>query len=177
MSFTDSVQGRAADVTMLAPAIRARVRIIRSDPFGAFARAAAGQAPRRLTIVSPWINDECDRIVTLAALLRHAERHGAAVVLITRPPTTEPHERAVQLVRSTERSHVYLNPRLHAKLYICESGRGRGIAMVGSANGTGSSAALDEVAVLLRPERGSTIISELAGPTVRGLMASRLATR
>lgn len=90
---------------------------------------------------------------------------------------SDPHEHAVELVRAVPKSRVYFNPRLHAKLYICESRRGGGLAVVGSANGTSNSAALDEVAVLLRPERGSSIINELAGPTVRGLIDGRRPTR
>lgn len=177
MAYSHSVQRRTADVTMAIPAMRARVRIIRSDPFGAFAQASARQTPRRLTIVSPWINDDCDRQVTLAALIRHAEVHRAAVVVITRPPASGPHKRALELVRTASRSRIYLNPRLHAKLYVCESAQGGGLAVIGSANGTGSSASLHEIALLIRPDRGSAIISELAGATVRGLMDKRLPTR
>jgi phosphatidylserine/phosphatidylglycerophosphate/cardiolipin synthase-like enzyme len=140
-------------------------------------RAAVRQIPRRLTIVSPWINYESDCELTLSVLIRHAVRNRAAVVVITRPPTSAPHRRAVELVQAAPRSRIYLNPHLHAKLYICESAHGRGFAVVGSANGTISSASLDEVAILLRPEGASSIIRELAGPTVRGLMDKRLPKR
>jgi hypothetical protein len=130
-----------------------------------------------VTIVSPWINDDCVRIVTLAALIRHAARHRAAIVVVTRPPSSETHAAAVKLVQDAPKARVYFNPRLHAKLYVCESRGDRGLAVVGSANGTGNSAFLDEVAILLRPERGSIIITELAGATVRGLINGRVARR
>jgi hypothetical protein len=173
MAFSHSVQSRTADVTSSAADMRARVSILRTDPFGAFARAVARETPRRITIVSPWINDGCDRIVTFAALIRHVVRQRAAIVVVTRAPASEAHQRALDLVQSAPRSRIYFNSRLHAKLYVCECGQDAGLAVVGSANGTGNSAFLDEVAVLVRPERGSNIISELAGPTVRGLMDSR----
>jgi hypothetical protein len=153
--------------------MRARIDIVRADPFGAFARAVARATPRRITIVSPWLNDGCERIVTLGGLVRHAARHHATIVLVTRPPASEAHARAIELVKSEAKSRVHFNPRLHAKLYVCEFGGQAGLAVVGSANGTGNSAFLDEVAVMIRPERESSVISELAGPTVRGLMDSR----
>jgi hypothetical protein len=177
MTFSHSVQASSADVTSSLSAMRARVRVLRTDPFGAFVRAVAREDPRRITIVSPWINDDCDRVVTLAALVRHAVRRRAAIVLVTRPPLTDTHAAAVQIIREAPKSRIYFNQRLHAKLYVCESRHGRGLAVVGSANGTGNSAFLDEIAVLLRPERGSNIISELAGPTVRGLIDRRVASR
>lgn len=177
MSFSHSVQSPTADVTSSAAAMRARVSVLRIDPFGAFARAVARDAPRRITIVSPWISDGCDRIVTLAALVRHAVRRRASIVVVTRHPASETHLRALELISSAPRSSVYFNDRLHAKLYICESGHGGGLAVVGSANGTGNSAFLEEVALLVRPDRGSDIIRELAGPTVRGLMDTRARRR
>ena len=154
-----------------------RVGILRVDPFGAFAQAVARETPTRITIVSPWINDEHDRMVKLAALVRHAVRERAAIVLVTRPPVSEAHKRAVRLIESAPRSQVHFNRRLHAKLYVCECRARSGFAVIGSANGTGNSARLDEVAVLIRPVGGSMIISELAGPTVRGLMDSRTRNR
>lgn len=130
-----------------------------------------------MTIISPWINDDCVRLITLAALIRHVVRQRATIIVVTRPPLSETHAAAVRLVQDAPKSRVYFNPRLHAKLYVCESGGGRGLAVVGSANGTGNSASLDEVAILLRPEGGSNIITELAGPTVRGLIDGRVARR
>lgn len=172
MTSADSVHP-GPDGTVLNPLSLARVRVVALDPFGAFARAAMRVPPRRLTLVSPWVSADGSRPVTLRRLVEHADAHGSSIVLLTRPPSSEAHAQAVQAVCRARRGHVHFNPRLHAKLYVCESDVGRGLAVVGSANGTTNSSSLDEMAVLLRPERGSNIISELSGPTVRGLMDSR----
>ena len=173
MAFSQSVQAQGPDVTASLKAMPARVRILRADPFGAFTRAVARERPRRITIVSPWISDCPYRIVTLDALVRYAIGQRAAIVVVTRPPASEAHAEALQMIRSAPRARIHFNSRLHAKLYVCESGPSGGLAVIGSANGTGNSALLDEVAILVRPEPGSPIIRELAGPTVRGLMDNR----
>ncbi len=175
MEFSYSVQSRRRDVTSSLSAMTARIHIVREDPFGAFTRAAAREEPSRVTIVSPWVSDDPRRLVTLHTLVRHAVRHDAAIVLVTRPAASEAHQAAIELVQEAGKSRVYLNPRLHAKLYVCESRRSGGLAVVGSANSTANSVFLDEIAVLLRPARGSNIINQLAGPTVRGLVDGRIA--
>ena len=172
MSFAGSVHHRAADVTTVVPALPARVRVICGDPFSAFVRAASRHRPCRVTIVSPWLSDE-GSAPCLTTLLGHAQRHAATIVLLTRPPSSEPHRRAVDRVREMSSTRVYLNPRLHAKLYVCENAAGRGFAIVGSANATRASSYLDEIALMLRPERGSKIISELSGRVVRQLTDGR----
>lgn len=108
--------------------------------------------------------------MTLGRLVERAERHGASVILVTRPPQIDAHEEAIELVLRSSRGVVHLVPGLHAKLYVCEPRLGRGFAVMGSANASDSSIGLAEVALVIRPERGSSIINELAGPTVRGLL-------
>lgn len=71
------------------------------------------------------------------------------------------------------RSTVHLNPALHAKLYVCDSRAGGGVAVIGSANLSAASTSLAEISLMVRPLRGSKIIQELSGPVVRGLMAKR----
>ena len=176
MSFVGSVHHGAADVTTVVPALPARVRVICGDPFSAFVRAAGRYRPCRITIVSPWLSDESSG-PGLRALIAHAQHHAATIVLLTRPPASEPHRRAVTHVHDAPGACVYLNARLHAKLYVCESAAGSGFAIVGSANATRASSYLDEVAILLRPERGSKIISELSGRVVRQLTDSRRQAR
>jgi hypothetical protein len=163
-------------VSTIGPSTRARVRVLGHDPFGAFARAASRRPVRRLTIVSPWLCPDGPRPFTLRKLIERVDRQGGAVVLVTRPSVGSAHEEAIALVRAAERGTIYLNPSLHAKIFVCETGGG-GLAVVGSANASAGSASLDELAILLRPEHGSRIITELASAAVRGLIPNRPARR
>ncbi len=151
------------------------MRLITRDPFGHFTRVCLRERPRRITIISPWLTDADVRPTTLSRLVVHAERHGAAIVVVSRLPRSEMHQDAIDLVQATSRSRVRFNPRLHGKLYVCETGGGRGFAVIGSANGTDSSAHLDEIALLVRPDRGSRLIAELATKGVRALSGTRRA--
>jgi hypothetical protein len=153
------------------------VRLITRDPFGHFTRVCLRERPRRITIVSPWLTDAEVRPSALSRLVAHAERLGAAIVVVSRPPRSELHQNAIDLVKATSRSRVRFNPRLHGKLYVCETGGRRGVAVIGSANGTASSAHLDEIALMVRPDHGSPLIGELASQGVRALSGARRARR
>lgn len=166
MRFAQSVSTRSDNRPLAAPR-DARVQLLTRDPFGAFVAAAVRERLQRITIVSPWISDLNGRERSLGDVIGHAEVHDAAVVLITRPAQSEAHALAVARVETMARGTVYLNPRLHAKLYVCEAARTGGLAVVGSANCTDSSASLDEIGVLLRPANGSRVIQQLGNGAVR----------
>jgi hypothetical protein len=166
MPFGSSVH-RPIDRSQLSATGLSRVRVITGDPFAAFCRRALVQKPVRLSLVSPWLSPRTDE-ASLTALIEHAARNEATIFLVTRPPTSSAHTAAIELVRSTHRGQVHLNPSLHGKLYICESKGGRGFAVVGSANCTSNSARLDEIAIMLTPHRNSRILSTL---TNHGLVA------
>jgi hypothetical protein len=138
------------------------------DVFGSFVSAVILENPTRITLISPWLGDpESGR---LGRVLAHAEEHGAAVLLVTRPPVSATHSAAITATASMRRGRVHLNAKLHAKLYVCESVDGRGVAVLGSANGTDRSAALDEVGLIIRPDRGSEIITHLGRHAARSLL-------
>lgn len=159
---------------MQLPASRsARVTVVRSDPFGTFVRAALQLRPRRVILISPWLSEGVGSQAIITTLVEHAVRFDAGLLLVSRPPSSPSHAAVISKVGQAPRSRICLNQRLHAKLYICESSRERGVALIGSANSTLGSLRLDEVALLVRPNRGSRIITELAGPTVRTLMDGR----
>jgi hypothetical protein len=160
--------------TCKTPLTRARVRFISGDILGAFADEVGRSRGRiqRLTIVSPWVTHEGTGGV-LARLLERAERDGASVTLITRPDPSAGHLAAMSAVEGAARGRVLLNERLHAKMYICELGGGRGFALIGSANMTTSSKDLDEMAILVRPLRGSRMLSQLAPAAARLARRSR----
>src|SRR5436190_13720494 len=77
---------------------RAFVQVVTGDIFGLFARESLQARPKRLTIVSPWVDGELSHTPSLAELLDHAERMRASVVLATRPLETPAHARAVAAV-------------------------------------------------------------------------------
>src|SRR6266516_73180 len=118
---------------------RAFVQVATGDIFGLFAREALQAQPKRLTIVSPWVDPNLSHAPSLNELLDRAAECKASVVLVTRPLETPGQARAIASVLNYERGRVFLDPNLHAKLYICEEADGRGFAVVGSANMTDSS--------------------------------------
>jgi hypothetical protein len=154
---------------------RAGVRLITGGVLDTFAHEVdrSKHRIRRLTIVSPWLSfGEASRD-PLGRLLHRAEHDGAAIVLITRPSTSEAHGAVVEAVTKLPRSSVVFNRRLHAKLYACEEDRGRGFAVIGSANMTAASSRLDEAALLIRPDRDKTMISDLVATTTGSVCARK----
>jgi hypothetical protein len=154
------------------PLRRAFVQVVTGNIFGLFAREVLQARPKRLTIVSPWVDGELSDAPSLAELLEHAERCRASLVLVTRPLDTPGHARAVASVLHYGRGRVFLDPNLHAKLYACEVGDGRGFAVVGSANMTESSRRLRELAVVVRPQAKSRVLADLSHQAVATLTAS-----
>lgn len=113
----------------------------------------------RLTVVSPWItNGDHRRIEVLA---RHASLSRAEFVMITRAPASDDARLARNIVQRLEHHRIFINEQLHAKLYVCQQGDGRGVALIGSANLTASGMHMDEVGLLVRPLGASGIIDDL----------------
>jgi hypothetical protein len=122
---------------------------------------------RRLTVVSPWVSYSEES--ALPRLLRRSENDAAAFVLVTRAATCESHADAIDAITRSSRGTVFLNERLHAKLFVCQEHGGSGFAVIGSANMTSASPDLDEFAVIVRPLGPSTLIESFAGTSVTQL--------
>jgi phosphatidylserine/phosphatidylglycerophosphate/cardiolipin synthase-like enzyme len=135
--------------------------VLTTDVFGVFVDEVIRLRPRRIEVVSPWLGDEPD-LARVKALLEHAARFGAAVVLTTRTPHTEAHMAALDAFSDYPAARVVTNDHLHAKLYVCEDTRRRGVAVVGSANLSRGSERLDESAVVIRPMANSRVIRDLS---------------
>jgi hypothetical protein len=148
---------------------RAHVQLATGDVVEAFARAVVRtpRRVRRLTVVSPWVS--YDDSSPLPRLLRRAEHDGAAVILVTRSATSDSHAEAISAVANSSRGTVFINERLHAKLYVCQEHGGPGFAVIGSANMTSASSALEEFAMIVRPLGPSGLIETLAGTSVSQL--------
>jgi len=99
---------------------------------------------RRLYICSPWVNpSEKDAAVLKYAFLTALKRQEdpPELLVVTRPPELTPPEGRYGLKPFREvGAQVFLNPRIHSKLYIREPDRHGGLAMaiVGSQNLTRS---------------------------------------
>jgi hypothetical protein len=142
------------------PARRAIVQAVWGDILGAFTSAALRARPIRLCLVSPWLTEtDHDRLKTL---VRHATRHSAEIVVVTRPTAATASLRALEAIHRTSKLRILTNERLHAKLYVCEESDGRGVALVGSANLTNNATKMVEVGVLVRPLGGDPIVEDLA---------------
>src|SRR5579862_4698296 len=154
MDSAVSVQGASVSrkgYRWIGSARRALVNVVLTkDIFGLFSEELGRMKPRRIEIISPWLGDGPD-LPRVQAVLDRAARFGAPVVLTTRSPDTEAHQAVVDAVSSYANGRVIFNEGLHAKLYICEDQRRRGLAVVGSANLSRSSTDLDESAVVIRP--------------------------
>ena len=141
---------------------RALVSVVHDrDVFGVFVDHVERQRPRRVQIVSPWVSDG-SALPRLSRLLAHLERVGGSLTLTTRPPVSDAEHAFVDRVRAFARAKVVLQPALHAKVLLCETARGGGVAIIGSANATRSSLQLAESAVMIRPLRRSMVLREIA---------------
>jgi hypothetical protein len=163
--FGNSVQhSRIAcnPVMKVGPSRRALVSVIGDrDVLGVFVELVEQLRPRRVEIVSPWVSDG-DALPRLSRLLTHLERVGASLILTTRPPVSDAEHAFVDRVRAFVRAKVVLQPALHAKVLLCETAEGGGLAVIGSANATRGSLQLAESAVLIRPLRRSKVLREIA---------------
>jgi hypothetical protein len=149
------------------------VQVIRGDVLATFADAITRTRPplRRVMIVSPWVSEAAGGGL-LGLITRRVLADQAALILITRPYSNEAHVSVIEAIRALPRGSVFTNPALHAKVYLCEQGGGRGFAVIGSANMTSGSARLVESAVLIRPLARSRIIAQIAA-AASGVARSR----
>ena len=157
------------------PARRATVEPVWGDTLGRFTAAALRSRPIRICLVSPWLT-ETDH-GRLRLLVRHANAQNAELLVVTRPPSTQPGEQAIEMVRSALTHRVLVSDALHAKMYISQELDGPGVALVGSANMTAGGARLAEVGVLLRPLAESSLIDDLVLVALMQLGARPLMTR
>ena len=156
------------NIQRLLPWRRATVRVVHGDTLASFADQAVRLSVARLTVISPWLSfTQGGALWRLVALTLE---HGGHLTLVTRPPRDSSDEAAIDAVQRLPRARVICNDRLHAKVYVCETGRaGRGVAMVGSANITDGAQRLLEIGLLVRPYRGSRVLSDLANSAVQGV--------
>jgi|ERR1043165_1382305 hypothetical protein len=112
--------------------------LVRSNMTDLFVRSLVDQpGVGRLYIASPWINPTERQVAMLKYI---ASRSDVEINVVTRPPGTPGVSIAGIRLFASLGARIYLNSRLHSKLYIREPGSAGGplIAFVGSQNFTRS---------------------------------------
>jgi hypothetical protein len=135
---------------------RAAATLLWGDVLGIFTTTALRARLVRLNLVSPRLAEtDHDR---LKLLVRHTEASGAEIVVLTQPSASPGTSGSLEFVRWARAHRVLTKDLLHANLYVCQEERGRGVALIGSANLTRGGSPLAEVGVLFRPLRRSRVI-------------------
>lgn len=117
----------------------------------------------RLWLISPWLSTEDDGQDSLLVLMDALRGRNCSVVLITRPPSTEWHRRALELLRASTKVTVFTCASLHTKLYIAEC-NGFRAALLGSANLTIRGDRVNrEIAIELRSTAEDPRVDHIAG--------------
>jgi len=112
-----------------------RAKLITRRALRTFAELVQAYRQRtfRLWLISPWISFEDENQDSLIVLIDALRDRNCPVVLITRPPASEWHRKAVQLLQENTKLTAFSCPSLHTKLYIAECDGFRA-ALLGSAN-------------------------------------------
>jgi phosphatidylserine/phosphatidylglycerophosphate/cardiolipin synthase-like enzyme len=91
----------------------------------------------RIWLVSPWISAAPEADDPVLVILEAAKLRKCSVVVFTRPPDSHWHSSALKVLHASGLATIYVQQRLHTKLYIAECDGFRA-AIVGSPNLTGS---------------------------------------
>jgi len=142
-----------------------RARLITRHVLRTFAELVQVYRERayRLWLVSPWLSSEDDGRDSLLLLTDAIRGRSCPVVLVTRPPASDWHLKAVQLLRVNTNLTAFSCPSLHTKLYIAECDGFR-VALLGSANLTTRADRVNrEIAVELRTTAEDPRVDAIAG--------------
>jgi hypothetical protein len=117
---------------------------------------------KRIFIVSPWISELSDpAVLSFDQVLARLTTDTTTAYIVTRPPTEDWHERALQRLGETGRANVALVPDLHVKLFTARTDTGT-FAMLGSANFTQQSLSNREIGVLVNGySEGKRVVRQL----------------
>lgn len=122
-----------------------QIRIWTEDIPRRFAELLRMSKPLNLYISSPWISEFPDSLIDLRTLLA---RKKVSTIILTRPPRTPAARRLLKDLKKETPTRVYVNPHLHAKLYVIEGPRQKYV-VIGSSNFTQESRFNIELAVVI----------------------------
>lgn len=116
----------------------------------------------QLVVVSPWITP-WQELPSFSWWIEEIYKRNLRTTVITRTPTIPAHLNALKALARNEKTRVYLNDSVHAKIIACPGPFPWGFGVVGSANITSNSLNQLEIAIMvLARSGGDGIIKELA---------------
>jgi len=117
----------------------------------------------RLWLISPWLSSEEEGQDSLLMLADALRGRNCTVILITRPPSSTWHLKALELLRANTKLTAFKCANLHTKLYIAECDGFRA-ALLGSANLTTRGDRINrELAIELRSTAEDPRVDSIAG--------------
>ncbi len=118
---------------ILVPIIDAdQIRIWTEDIPGKFAELLRISDPLNVYISSPWISEFEHPLINLRRILAKKK---ASTIILTRPPQNLASKRFLARLKNETPTRIYVNRRLHAKLYIIEGPKQKYV-VIGSSNFT-----------------------------------------
>jgi len=109
-----------------------QIRIWTDDIPRRFAELLRTSQPLNVYISSPWISEFPESLIDLRKLLIQKK---VSTIILTRPPRTVKAKRFLKDLKRDTRTRVYVNNKLHAKLYIIDGSRQKYV-VIGSSNFT-----------------------------------------
>jgi len=109
-----------------------QIRIWTEDIPGRFAELLRMSDPLNIYISSPWISEFEHAPTDLRAILA---RKRASTIILTRPPENFAAKRLLTRLKNETPTRIYVNRRLHAKLFVIEGPRQKYV-VIGSSNFT-----------------------------------------
>jgi hypothetical protein len=102
--------------------------------------------PLNIYISTPWISEFENKLIDLRSILK---KKNASTIILTRPPRDKNTESNLLRIKQETRSRIYVNSRLHAKLFVIE-GSSQKFIVIGSSNFTQEARFNIELAVVIK---------------------------
>ena len=109
-----------------------QIRIWTEDIPRKFAELLRMSEPLNIYISSPWISEFAESSIDLRAILAGKR---ASTIILTRPPRNAATRHFLTRLKKETPTRIYVNRRLHAKLYVIE-GSTQKYVIIGSSNFT-----------------------------------------
>jgi phosphatidylserine/phosphatidylglycerophosphate/cardiolipin synthase-like enzyme len=122
-----------------------QIRIWTGDIPSKFANLLRISDPLNIYISSPWISEFEEAAIDLRAMLATKK---ASTIILTRPPQNLETTRFLTRLKKETPTRIYVNRRLHAKVYVIEGARQKYV-VVGSSNFTQEARFNIELAVVI----------------------------
>jgi phosphatidylserine/phosphatidylglycerophosphate/cardiolipin synthase-like enzyme len=122
-----------------------QIRIWTEDIPGKFAELLRMSDPLNVYISSPWISEFEQPTINLRTILATKK---ASTIILTRPPKNNATREFLTRLKSETPTRIYVNNRLHAKIYVIEGIRQKYV-VIGSSNFTQEARFNIEIAIVI----------------------------